>query len=194
MTMNADIDFYFEKESRWQEEFRALRQIILACDLKEDLKWGQACYSYEGKNVVLIHGFKEYCALLFFKGALLNDPEGILIQQTKNVQSARHLRFTELKEIKKQQKIIKSYIYEAIEIERAGLKVKLKTTAEYDMPEEFASHLQKNASLKKAFKQLTPGRQRGYLFYFSQAKQSKTRESRIEKYIPQILAGKGLND
>ena len=192
--MNPKVDFYFEKADKWHDEVKELRKIVLSCGVEEELKWGCPCYTYEKSNIVLIHDFKEYCALLFFKGALMNDPEGILIQQTKNVQSARQIRFTNLKEIVKQKATIKSYIYEAIEVERAGLKVKLKKVAEYDMPEEFEKKLKKNAALKKAFDALTPGRQRGYLLYFSAAKQSKTRESRIEKSMKPILAGKGLTD
>ena len=162
--------------------------------LTEELKWGQACYTFEKKNIVLIHGFKEYCALLFFKGALLNDTYGILVQQTKNVQVTRQIRFTDVQEIVKMKTILKAYIYEAIEVEKAGLKVKLKKTAEFDMPEEFQMKLNKNAELKTAFNALTPGRQRAYLLYFSAPKQSKTRESRIDKYTKAILNGKGLNE
>ena len=176
------------------EEYDKLRAICLDCGLDEELKWGCPCYQFEKKNVVLIHGFKEYCALLFFKGALLNDPNGILIQQTKNVQSARQIRFTSVKEIVKLKATLKAYIYEAIEVERAGLKVKLKKTADFEMPEEFEKKLKKMPSLKKAFEALTPGRQRAYIFYFSQAKQSKTREARVEKYTKQILEGRGLED
>jgi uncharacterized protein YdeI (YjbR/CyaY-like superfamily) len=171
-----------------------LRSIILSCQLTEELKWGVPCYTYEGRNIVLIHGFKEYCALLFFKGALLSDSNGILIQQTKNVQSARQIRFTSLKEITKLESVIKAYIYEAIEVERAGQKVTLKKVSEYEMPDELQKKLDKNAAFKKAFNALTPGRQRGYILFFSAAKQPKTRESRIEKYTKQILSGKGLND
>lgn len=187
-------DFFFEKDSAWKKEYTQMRSIALDCGLVEDLKWGCPCYTYEGKNVVLIHGFKEYCAYLFFKGALMGDPENILIQQTENVQSARQVRFTSVKEITKLKNVLKAYIYEAIEIEKAGLKVKLKKTTEYDVPEEFQQKLGKMPKLKKAFDALTPGRQRAYLFHFSQAKQSKTREARIEKYIPQILKGKGIDD
>ena len=194
MNTNPEVDFFFDKAAKWQKEFEKLRTIILDCGLTEELKWGQACYTFQGNNIVLIHGFKEYCALLFFKGALLNDPDGILIQQTENVQSARQVRFTNLKDIVKQERTLKAYVYEAIEVERAGLKVKLKATADFKIPEEFQKKLNKNAALKKAFNALTPGRQRQYIFHFSQPKQSKTRESRVEKYIPQILDGKGLND
>ena len=192
--MNPKVDWFFKKDTKWQKEYEKLRTIILDCGLIEELKWGCPCYTFENTNIVLIHGFKEYCALLFFKGALLNDPNGILIQQTKNVQSARQIRFTNLREIGKMEKILKAYVYEAIEVERAGLKVKLKKTSEFKTPEEFQKRLDKNTALKKAFDELTPGRQRAYIFYFSQAKQSKTREARIEKYIKQILSGKGLDD
>lgn len=192
--MNPKVDWFFEKETKWQEEYEKLRTIILDCGLMEELKWGCPCYTYDNTNVVLIHGFKEYCAVLFFKGALLNDPHGILIQQTKNVQSARQVRFTNVREIAKQEKILKAYIYEAIEVERAGLKVKLKKTSDYKVPEEFQKQLDKKTALKKAFEALTPGRQRAYIFYFSQAKQSKTREARVEKYVKKILEGKGLED
>ena len=192
--MNPKADFYFDKPSKWQKEYGQLRTIILDCQLTEELKWGCPCYTYQKSNIVLIHGFKEYCALLFFKGALLNDADGILIQQTKNVQSARQIRFTGVKEITKLASTIKAYIHEAVAVERAGLKVTLKKTSEYPMPEEFKNKLGKDPVLKAAFKALTPGRQRGYLFYFSQAKQSKTREARIEKSISNILKGKGFDD
>ena len=192
--MNPKVDWFFDKETKWQKEFEKLRTIILNCGLDEELKWGQACYTFEKRNIVLIHGFKEYCALLFFKGALLQDTNGILIQQTENVQSARQIRFTSVREIVKMEKILKAYIYEAIEVEKAGLKVKLKKTTDYKIPGEFQRKLDKSAALKKAFNALTPGRQRAYIFYFSQPKQSKTRESRIEKYVKQILNGRGLND
>ena len=192
--MNPKVDFFFDKDSKWQKEFGKLRTIVLDCGLEEELKWGQPCYTFQESNIVLIHGFKEYCALLFFKGALLNDPEGILIQQTENVQSARQIRFTNTREIVGMERILKSYIYEAIEVERAGLKVKLKKTADYKMPEELQKKLNKTPALKKAFEALTPGRQRQYIFYFSQPKLSKTRESRVEKYVPFILKGRGLND
>lgn len=191
---NPKVDFFFEKEGEWQPFFKQLRTIILSCGLTEGLKWGQACYMQDEANIVLMHGFKEYCALLFFKGALLKDADKILIQQSENVQSARQVRFTDIKEIKKLAPVLKSYIYEAIEVEKAGLKVQLKKTEDYPVPEEFQLKLNKNAKLKKAFAALTPGRQRAYLFHFSQPKQSKTREARIEKLIPQILEGKGLND
>ena len=192
--MNPKVDFYFAKAKAWQEELQKLREIILDCGLTEELKWGVPCYRYENANIVLIHAFKEYCAVLFFKGALLNDPNGILIQQTKNVQAARQMRFTNVQEIVKMKAALKTYIYEAIEVEKAGLKVKLKETKDFEVPEEFQKKLNKGAALKKAFHALTPGRQRAYLFYFSQPKQAKTREARIEKYTQHILDGKGLND
>ena len=192
--MNPRVDFFFNKGGKWNEEYEKLRMIALSCGLNEELKWGCPCYTFEKKNIVLIHGFKDYCAYLFFKGVLLNDPEGILIQQTKNVQSARQIRFTSAKEVSKLAKTLKAYIYEAIEVEKAGLKVKLKKTADYKIPEEFQTKLDKMPKLKKAFAELTPGRQRAYIFYFSQAKQSKTRQQRIEKYMPHILKGKGLDD
>jgi len=192
--MNPKVDFYFDKSKEWHKETEKLRTIVLDCGLTEELKWGCPCYTLEKSNIVLIHTFKEYCALLFFKGALLNDADGILIQQTKNVQAARQARFTNIKEIVAVKAILKSYIYEAIEVEKAGLKVKLKKTAEFNMPEEFKVRLDKKSALKTAFYALTPGRQRGYLLYFSAAKQSATREARIEKCVPQILKGKGLND
>lgn len=195
--MNPKVDWFFKKE-KWQKEFEELRELILDCGLNEELKWGVPCYTLpsgkQKKNIVLIHGFKDYCAMLFFKGALLKDPKHLLIQQTENVQSARQIRFTNVKEIVKLEKTLKAYIYEAIEVEKAGLNVEFKKTAAFNMPEEFQKRLTKNPSLKKAFSSLTPGRQRGYLLYFSSAKQSKTREARIEKYIPQILKGKGLDD
>ena len=192
--MNPKVDWYFSKNEKWEKEINKLRTIILDCGLTEELKWSSPCYTYGNNNIVLIHVFKEYCAVLFFKGALLNDSNGILIQQTKNVQSARQVRFTNIQEVVKLEKILKTYIYEAIEVEKAGLKVKLKKTSDFKIPEEFQKKLDKMVTLKKAFESLTPGRQRGYIFYFSQAKQSKTRESRVEKYIPQILKGKGLDD
>jgi uncharacterized protein YdeI (YjbR/CyaY-like superfamily) len=193
-TMNPNVDFFFDKSSKWQKEYEQLRMIALECGLTEELKWGCPCYTLEKKNIVLIHGFKEYCALLFFKGALLNDTDRILIQQTENVQSARQIRFTNLQQILQMDPMIKAYMFEAIEVEKAGLKVTLKKTTEFNVPEEFQEKLDKMPSLKKAFHTLTPGRQRAYLFYFSQPKQAKTRESRIEKYMNQILEGKGLDD
>ena len=192
--VNPKVDFFFDKAKQWKKEFEQLRMTILDCGLTEELKWGQACYSYQKKNIVLMHGFKEYCALLFFKGALLKDPKHILIQQTENVQSARQVRFTNVKEIIKLEPTLKAYVREAIEVEKSGKKVALKKTADYDIPEEFQKKLDKSRVLKAAFESLTPGRQRGYIFYFSQPKQSKTRDARIEKYMQQILDGKGLGD
>ena len=192
--MNSKVDFYFNKDKQWQEEIKKLRIIVLDCGLTEELKWGCPCYTFQDSNIVLIHVFKKYCALLFFKGALLNDANGILIQQTKNVQSARQIRFINGSEIDEAKSIVKAYIYEAIEVEKAGLKVKLKETSEFEIPEELQKKLDKNHALKTAFDALTPGRQRAYIYYFSQPKQSKTRESRIEKCVQDILAGKGLND
>ena len=192
--MNPKVDFFFNKESKWQKEYGKLRMIMLDCGLDEKLKWGCPCYTHQEKNIVLIHGFKEYCAILFFKGALLQDPEGILIQQTKNVQSARQIRFTNVREIVRLERVLKAYIYEAIEVEKAGLQVKKKTTADYEVPVEFQTRLNKNRALRTAWDELTPGRQRGYIFYFSQPKLPKTREARVEKYLKQILNGKGLED
>ncbi len=192
--MNPKVDFFFDKAKKWQKELEQLRKIMLACGLTEELKWGVPCYTHQGSNIVLIHAFNDYCALLFFKGALLSDTEGILIQQTENVQAARQIRFTSLKEITGQATVLKTYVYQAIAVEEAGLTVKMKKTAEFNMPEEFQEQLEKMPALKTAFEALTPGRQRGYLLYFSAAKQSKTRISRVEKYMQQILDGKGLED
>lgn len=192
--MNPKVDWFFNKATQWQKEYEQLRAIALECDLTEELKWGCPCYTFEKRNIVLIHGFKDYCAFLLFKGALLKDPKKILIQQTENVQVARQIRFTSVGEIKKMKAILKAYIYEAAKVEAAGVKVSFKKTKEFSVPEEFQSKLNKMAALKKAFNALTPGRQRGYLLYFSSAKQSKTRVSRIEKYLPQILEGRGLED
>ncbi|MES2376000.1 MAG: YdeI family protein [Bacteroidota bacterium] len=194
MNTNPKVDFFFEKAKNWQEELGRLRIVILDCGLAEELKWGVPCYTLNNKNVVLIHAFKAYCAILFFKGSLLNNGEGMLIQQTENVQSARQLRFTSLLDIIDQEPLLKSYIHEAIEIEKAGLKVELKQTTEFNMPDEFKHKLDAIPALKTAFEALTPGRQRGYLLYFSSAKQSATRQARVEKYMPQILNGKGLDD
>lgn len=191
---NSKVDWYFSKNKRWQDEVVALRAIVLSCGLDEVLKWGVPCYALGERNIVLIHVFKEYCALLFFKGALMKDPKNLLIQQTANVQAARQLRFVDLAQIIKHKSDIKTYIKEAIAIEKSGEKVPLKETKEFDMPEEFELRLKKSAALKKAFYGLTPGRQRAYLLHFSQAKQATTREARIEKYVPQILEGKGLDD
>ena len=193
-SMNPKVDEFLSKAEKWRKEFEKLRTIVLGCGLAEELKWGQPCYTFQNRNIVLIHGFKEYCALLFFKGALLRDARGILIQQTENVQSARQIRFTNVREIAKMEPILRAYIFDAIEVERAGLKVKLKKTSDFKIPEEFQNKLNEVPALKAAFDQLSPGRQRAYLFYFSQPKQSKTRESRVGKYMPQILDGKGLND
>lgn len=192
--MNPKVDFFFNKAEKWQQEFRKLRTIILDCPLTEELKWGVPCYTFEGKNIVLIHGFKEYCAILFVKGALLKDPQRILITQTENVQSARQIRFTKVREISELETVLKAYILEAIGVETAGLKVNFKPPSEFTFPEEFLSKLENVPGLQDAFEALTPGRQRAYLLYFSAAKQSKTRAARIEKYVPQILSGKGLND
>lgn len=192
--MNPKVDFYFTKAKKWQEEIEQLRAIVLDCGLSEELKWGVPCYTFQKSNIVLIHVFKEYCALLFFKGVLLKDPKKILIQQTKNVQTARQIRFTSVTNIVKMKTILKAYIYEAIEVEKAGLKAPLKSTVQFTIPEEFQNKLTEMPGLKTAFKALTPGRQRAYLLYFSAPKQSKTRVSRVEKYIQQILKGKGLDD
>lgn len=192
--MNPKVDGFLKKAKKWRTEMESLRSIVLACGLTEEVKWGQPCYTLEGSNIVLIHAFKEYCALLFFKGALLKDTKGILVQQTKNVQAARQLRFTGTAQIDKQKSTITSYIREAIKVEKTGLKVKFKKTSEFEMPQEFQRKLDKNAALKRAFDALTPGRQRAYLLHFASAKQSKTREARIEKCMPRILDGLGLND
>ncbi|MGO0061293.1 YdeI/OmpD-associated family protein [Brevibacillus fluminis] len=192
--LNPKVDEFLRKANKWKEEFEMLRRIVLDSELTEDFKWMHPCYTFENKNIVLIHGFKEYCALLFHKGALLKDPHGILIQQTENVQAARQIRFTNLQEIVEREAILKAYIHEAIEVEKAGLEVNFKKTAEYVIPEEFQQKLDENHALKTAFEALTPGRQRAYLHYFSEPKTSKTRESRVEKSMQQILAGKGLHD
>ncbi|MBO9598083.1 MAG: YdeI family protein [Cohnella sp.] len=191
---NTKIDPFFNKAKQWKDEFGKLREIVLDCELTEDFKWMHPCYTHNDKNVVLIHGFKDYCALLFHKGALLKDPHGILIQQTENVQAARQLRFTSAEQIDEMQLIIKTYIDEAIEVEKAGLQVEFKKTEDYAVPEELENKFVEIPDLKTAFEALTPGRQKGYLYYFAGAKQSKTRESRIEKYIPHILSGKGFDD
>ncbi|MEG0925412.1 YdeI/OmpD-associated family protein [Chryseobacterium sp.] len=192
--MNQKVDFFFDKAIQWKEEFEKLRAIALSTELVEDLKWGCPCYTYEGKNIFLIHGFKEYCALLFFKGALMKDPDQILIQQSENVQAARQIRFTDLQQIADLEKNIQAYMFEAVEIEESGAKVEMKKTKEFEMPDEFQSKLDNDSTLKKDFEALTPGRQRAYLLHFSSAKQSKTREARIEKCIPQIRNGIGLKD
>jgi uncharacterized protein YdeI (YjbR/CyaY-like superfamily) len=191
---NPKVDWYFDKAEKWQDEIKKLRVIILDCQLTEELKWGVPCYTFENSNIVLIHVFKEYCAVLFFKGALLQDAHGLLIQQTQNVQAARQIRFTHVREIVEMEPILKAYIQEAIEVEKAGLKVTYKKAVEFNVPDEFISKLEGVPGLQDAFDALTPGRQRAYLLYFSAPKQSKTRESRIEKCTQQILNGKGLND
>ncbi len=191
---NPKVDASLKRAKQWQKEFSKLRAIILACGLTEDLKWGWPCYTLGKSNIVLIHGFNEYCALLFFKGALLNDPKRILIQQTENVQAARQVRFTSVREIDKLKTVLKAYVREAIEVENAGLKVRLKKASEFGVPAEFQEKLDENPALTAAFNSLTPGRQRAYLLFFSAPKQSKTRESRVEKCMQQILSGKGLND
>jgi uncharacterized protein YdeI (YjbR/CyaY-like superfamily) len=192
--MNPKVDVYLSKSKKWQEELGKLRMIILDCQLTEELKWGVPCYTFQKSNIVLIHVFKEYCALLFFKGALLHDAHGILIKQTENVQAGRQIRFTNVREIVEMEPILKAYIYEAIEVEKAGLKVNFKKNTELIFPEEFQKKLDEIPALKAAFDALTPGRQRAYNLYFSAPKQSKTRESRVEKCMQQILNGKGLND
>jgi len=192
--MNPKVDLFLSKATRWQEEFQKLRTIALDCQLTEELKWGVPCYTFQGSNIVLIHGFKEYCALLFMKGALLRDTDGILVQQTENVQASRQIRFTNIQQIEGMESILKAYILEAIEVEKAGLSVNFKQTAEFNVPEEFQIKLDEDSALNTTFRGLTPGRQRAYLLYFSAPKQVKTREARIEKSIPLILKGKGLND
>ena len=191
---NPKVDWFFSKAKQWKQEYEQLRRIVLDCPLSEELRWGKPCYTFQKSNVVLIHGFKDYCALLFMKGALLKDPKGILIQQTQHVQAARQIRFRNVREIAKLEPALKAYIREAIAVEKAGLKVEYKKTSEFPMPEELRSKLAERPALKTAFESLTPGRQRGYLLYLSEAKQSKTRESRVEKCMPQILKGKGLDD
>lgn len=192
--LNPDVDAFISKAKKWKEHYKKLRTIILGCDLKEEFKWMHPCYTFQEKNIILIHGFKEYCAVLFHKGVLLKDPQNILVIQTENVQAGRQIRFTMVQEIIDLEPTLKDYIHEAIEVEKAGLKVKMKKTSDYVVPEEFQIKLDENSALKKAFEALTPGRQRSYLFYFAQPKQPKTRKSRVEKYIPHILNGKGLND
>jgi uncharacterized protein YdeI (YjbR/CyaY-like superfamily) len=191
---SAKVDAFMERTKNWQDEFALLREILLASGLTEDLKWGQPCYTLDGRNVVLMHGFKEYCALLFFKGALLKDPKGILVQQTENVQSARQVRFTSPAQVSKLKTALKAYVKEAIAVEQSGAKVEFKKTTEFSMPEEFQRALDSNSALRSAFQDLTPGRQRGYLLHFSSAKQAKTRDARIEKCTPMILDGLGLDD
>ncbi|MEC2093883.1 YdeI family protein [Bacillus subtilis] len=191
---NPKVDEFLSKAKKWKEEFEKLRTIILDCELTEDFKWMHPCYTYHNKNIVLIHGFKEYCALLFHKGVLLQDTDGILIQQTENVQAARQIRFTNVQKINELENILKAYIHEAIEVEKAGLKVDVNKNIELNIPEELQNKFDEIPALKIAFEALTPGRQRAYTLYFSQAKQSKTRESRVEKYVQKILDGKGLKD
>lgn len=192
--MNPKVDAFFSSSPKWQNELEKLREILLDCPLCEELKWGWPCYTYQNSNIALIHGFKEYCAILFFKGALLQDAEGVLIQQTENVQAGRQIRFKNLKDICTKEAILKAYIYEAIEVEKAGLKVEMKKSTDYAVAEEFQQKLNENPDLKTAFEALTPGRQRAYLMHFSEPKQSKTRAARVEKWIERILKGKGLND
>jgi uncharacterized protein YdeI (YjbR/CyaY-like superfamily) len=192
--MNALVTKVHSKEKRWSAEFAALRQLCLASGLNEELKWGQACYDLNGGKVVLIHGFKNYCALLFMKGALLKDPKGILVQQTKNVQAARQIRFASLADINKQKAVVKAYIREATAVEKSGARVEMKGVAQFDVPEEFLKRLDDDPELAEAFDALTPGRQKGYLLYFAGAKQSATRLARVEKHAPRILKGLGLND
>jgi uncharacterized protein YdeI (YjbR/CyaY-like superfamily) len=192
--MNPSIDWFFNKATKWQQEYEILRTTVLDCGLTEELKWGCPCYTFQKSNIVLIHGFKEYCALLFMKGALLQDANKILVQQTANVQASRQIRFKSVDQINKMQSILKAYIKEAVEVEKAGLKVALKSTKEFNLPGEFQIALEDMPELKTAFEKLTPGRQRGYLLYFSAPKQSKTREARIEKYVDKILQGKGIDD
>ena len=192
--MNPKVDAFLSKAEKWQDEMEKLRMIVLDCQLNEELKWGVPCYTVNNSNVVLIHSFKEYCALLFIKGSLLADKDNILIQQTKNVQAGRQIRFTNINEINKLETILKAYIFEAIEVEKADLKVEFKKTDEYNIPDELKAKFEEMPDLKIAFEALTPGRQRAYIFYFSQAKQAKTREARIDKYLAQILNGKGLDD
>ncbi len=191
---NPKVDEFINSADKWQEEFKTLRTILLGCNLAEDLKWGKPCYTFENNNIVLMHGFKEYCALLYIKGSLMRDPFGVLVQQTENVQAGRQIRFKNIREITAMETILKDYVREAIEVEKAGLEVEFKKNTEYAIPEELQKKLDENPALKTAFEALTPGRQRGYILYFSDPKQVKTRESRVEKCIPQILNGKGLND
>jgi uncharacterized protein YdeI (YjbR/CyaY-like superfamily) len=192
--MNPKVDFYFDKAKKWQEEIKKLRMLVFDCGLTEELKWGVPCYTFGKGNIVLIHTFKEYCALLFHKGVLLKDAEGILIQQTENSQTARQIRFTSVEQIAEMEAVVKAYIHEAIEVEKSGLEVTFKKTEELTIPDEFQKYLDEMPELKTAFDALTPGRQRGYLLHFSAPKQSKTREARVEKCMQQILSGKGLKD
>lgn len=193
-TKNPSVDAFLGRQSQWRAEFEKLRAVFLASGLDEELKWGQPCYSLEGKNVALMHGFKEYCAVLFHQGALLKDPKGVLVQQTKNVQAARQLRFTSVEDVAKHLKTFAAYLREAIENERAGRKVELKKTDQFAVPDELSAAFSRDRELEASFKRLTPGRQRAYLLYFGQAKQAKTREERVEKHAPRILEGLGLDD
>ncbi|WP_099158237.1 DUF1801 domain-containing protein [Virgibacillus ndiopensis] len=192
--MNPKVDEFLSKAKTWNEEFEKLRNIVLDCELIEEFKWMHPCYTFEKKNIVLIHGFKEYCALLFHKGALLKDSHGILIQQTENVQAARQIRFTNIQEIVEMENILKAYIKEAIKVEKAGLKVNIKKNREFTIPEELQKRFEETPAFKTAFEALTPGRQREYILYFSKAKKATTRESRVEKYMQRIFSGKGLKD
>ncbi|WP_347555092.1 DUF1801 domain-containing protein [Robbsia sp. KACC 23696] len=192
--MNPKVDAFIAKATKWQPAFEIMRALALECGLSEDMKWGQPCYTADGRNIVLFHGFKEYCAFLFFKGALLADPERLLVAQTENTQSARQIRFTDSAQVAAAASVLKAYILEAVRIEASGVKVALKTVADHSIPAEFQTQLDARADVKAAFAALTPGRQRAYLLHFSAAKQTKTREARVEKCIPLILAGKGLND
>ncbi|MCV2483863.1 DUF1801 domain-containing protein [Flavobacterium sp. SH_e] len=191
---NSKVDFYFEKVEKWKSELEQMRAIVLDCHLSEELKWGSPCYTFEKTNIVLIHYFKKYCAFLFFKGALMKDPDNILIQQSDNVQAARQIRFTNVEDILAKKEILKKYIFEAAEIEKSGQKVELKKVSDFEIAEELQNKFNSDANFKKAFYALSPGRQRAYLLHFSQPKQSKTREARVEKNISRILAEKGLND
>ncbi len=192
--MNPKVDFYFHKAEKWRAELELLRTIVLDCGLVEELKWGVPCYTFQKNNIALLHTFKEYCAVLFVKGALLKDENNILVQQTENVQAARQIRFTSLREIVEKEIFVKNYLFEAVEVEKAGLKVALKKPTEFKIADEFQQQLDENPALKTAFESLTPGRQRAYLLHFSEPKQSKTREARVQKHIPLILSRKGLND
>jgi uncharacterized protein YdeI (YjbR/CyaY-like superfamily) len=192
--MNKKVDAFLRGAKKWRHEFTKLRAIILGCGLTEELKWGQPCYAIDGGNVILMHGFKEYCAVLFFKGALLKDPRGVLVQQTKNVQAGRQIRFTSGQEVARAERTLKAYIREAIELERSGATIAFKKTRAFEMPVELEGRLESNVALSEAFAALTPGRQRGYLLYFTQAKQAKTREARVVKCVPRILEGLGLDD
>ena len=191
---NPKVDEYLENAQTWRKEMEKLRKILLGCELVEELKWGKPCYSFQDGNVAILQGFKDACALMFFKGALLKDPDGILERPGANSQAARRIMFTSVKQITAMESSLKGYIQQAIEVEKAGLKVKLKDVQEFAIPDEFQHKLDKMPALKKAFEALTPGRQKGYLLHFAGAKQAKTRASRIEQCTPQILAGKGLHD